>query len=98
MRQAEKARIGSVLKAMHQIKQRKKRRRIIIGIGLLLSLAGLLVGCNTVERAQAGMIESLEVEIRPNDSKLFVYRDRKSTRLNCSHVAISYAVVCLKKE
>lgn len=59
---------------MHQIKQRKKRRRIIIGIGLLLSLAGLLVGCNTVERAQAGMIESLEVEIRPNDSKLFVYR------------------------
>src|SRR5207253_10006055 len=24
-------------------------------------------------------------------------RDRKSTRLNSSHVAISYAVVCLKK-
>src|SRR5690625_5533327 len=144
MRQAEKARIGSVLKAMHQIKQRKKRRRIIIGIGLLLSLAGLLVGCNTVERAQAGMIESLEVEIRPNDSKLFVYRmedptgaraheaqvqrmraqrrggqvtgprdrggvrsyrllrtntqDRKSTRLNSSHVANSYAVSCYKNK
>src|SRR5690625_6387310 len=26
-----------------------------------------------------------------------VERDRKSTRLNSSHVAISYAVVCLKK-
>src|SRR5690625_6629902 len=25
------------------------------------------------------------------------YRDRKSTRLNSSHVAISYAVFCLKK-
>src|SRR5690625_6772414 len=25
-------------------------------------------------------------------------RDRKSTRLNSSHVAISYAVFCLKKE
>src|SRR5439155_11606421 len=25
-------------------------------------------------------------------------RDRKSTRLNSSHVAISYAVVCLKKK
>src|SRR5436309_12562762 len=25
-------------------------------------------------------------------------RDRKSTRLNCSHVKISYAVFCLKKK
>src|SRR5690625_6778556 len=25
-------------------------------------------------------------------------QDRKSTRLNCSHVAISYAVFCLKKK
>src|SRR5690625_5512278 len=28
----------------------------------------------------------------------FVNRDRKSTRLNSSHVAISYAVFCLKKK
>src|SRR5690625_7091334 len=27
-----------------------------------------------------------------------LYRDRKSTRLNSSHVAISYAVFCLKKK
>src|SRR5690625_5893741 len=27
----------------------------------------------------------------------FVVKDRKSTRLNSSHVAISYAVYCLKK-
>src|SRR5207253_3440157 len=27
-----------------------------------------------------------------------VYTDRKSTRLNSSHVAISYAVFCLKKK
>src|SRR5207253_8605711 len=26
------------------------------------------------------------------------WRDRKSTRLNSSHVAISYAVLCLKKK
>src|SRR5207249_11274916 len=26
-----------------------------------------------------------------------IYRDRKSTRLNSSHVSISYAVFCLKK-
>src|SRR5690349_21994725 len=28
----------------------------------------------------------------------FVQRDRKSTRLNSSHVEISYAVFCLKKK
>src|SRR5437870_7187477 len=29
---------------------------------------------------------------------LSVFKDRKSTRLNSSHVAISYAVFCLKKK
>ena len=43
-------------------------------MGLVLIVAGQLAGCNTVERAQAGMTESLEIEIRPNASKLFVYR------------------------
>src|SRR5690625_5684224 len=34
-----------------------------------------------------------------NDETLAkVYEDRKSTRLNSSHVAISYAVFCLKKK
>src|ERR1035438_10562538 len=28
----------------------------------------------------------------------FTYRDRKSTRLNSSHLGISYAVFCLKKK
>src|SRR5437870_7420855 len=31
-------------------------------------------------------------------SGLITRRDRKSTRLNSSHVAISYAVFCLKKK
>src|SRR5688572_32716314 len=30
--------------------------------------------------------------------KPFLYRDRKSTRLNSSHSQISYAVFCLKKK
>src|SRR5699024_11825101 len=30
--------------------------------------------------------------------KLFLLKDRKSTRLNSSHVSISYAVFCLKKK
>src|SRR5699024_12233535 len=36
-------------------------------------------------------------EIRPV-SQPDCYRDRKSTRLNSSHVSISYAVFCLKKK
>src|SRR5690625_7094460 len=36
----------------------------------------------------------LEAEEKLNEIK----RDRKSTRLNSSHVAISYAVFCLKKK
>src|SRR5690625_7120985 len=35
--------------------------------------------------------------IRPGDVQLRI-ADRKSTRLNSSHVAISYAVFCLKKK
>src|SRR5437660_8543394 len=31
-------------------------------------------------------------------SKIGIFLDRKSTRLNSSHVAISYAVFCLKKK
>src|SRR5690625_5319562 len=38
-------------------------------------------------------------EIHKHDGKYYYsYRDRKSIRLNSSHVAISYAVFCLKKK
>src|SRR5439155_21890432 len=35
---------------------------------------------------------------RKSARAIFASRDRKSTRLNSSHVAISYAVFCLKKK
>src|SRR5256885_3616699 len=38
-----------------------------------------------------------EVTIRPFDA-YGALRDRKSTRLNSSHLVISYAVFCLKKK
>src|SRR5690625_6891242 len=45
-------------------------------------------------------------EIKPDDTDYFLikpqhsafFQDRKSTRLNSSHVAISYAVFCLKEK
>src|SRR5690606_40364406 len=36
--------------------------------------------------------------LRPGETGRLPLRDRKSTRLNSSHVKISYAVFCLKKK
>src|SRR5690349_24659973 len=49
-------------------------------------------------RALSGSPQSLIVRVRqiPDNRSLSV--DRKSTRLNSSHVEISYAVFCLKKK
>src|SRR5437868_9742035 len=45
----------------------------------------------------AGHIRELSPAADPK-SRTFAARDRKSTRLNSSHVSISYAVFCLKKK
>src|SRR2546426_1863680 len=37
-------------------------------------------------------------ESRPEAARTLPQRDRKSTRLNSSHLVISYAVFCLKKK
>src|SRR5256885_7304708 len=40
-----------------------------------------------------------EAQLRPLDAELnLVAKDRKSTRLNSSHLVISYAVFCLKQK
>src|SRR4051812_49571381 len=46
------------------------------------------------ERAPRGPIEELDGSAAAVDEE----RDRKSTRLNSSHMSISYAVFCLKKK
>src|SRR5690625_6384009 len=43
-------------------------------------------------------INGEHVQLQPCHGVVAVQRDRKSTRLNSSHVAISYAVFCLKKK
>src|SRR5699024_11726908 len=45
-----------------------------------------------IDRQSAGLLE-LQCDVGRNGA-----RDRKSTRLNSSHVSISYAVFCLKKK
>src|SRR5690625_7102252 len=50
---------------------------------------------NAEDLTQETMMKCIEkIQLYNGESKL----DRKSTRLNSSHVAISYAVFCLKKK
>src|SRR5439155_6835314 len=76
-----------------------------IGTGLNLpfyprdmNLVGIDLSEGTLKRAQE-KVEALRmpnVILKMMDASAFL--DRKSTRLNSSHVAISYAVFCLKKK
>src|SRR5258705_8089452 len=58
----------------------------------LLVVPGIRVTCTHWGRV------AHEADERIVRSTTFVGRDRKSTRLNSSHLGISYAVFCLKKK
>src|SRR2546426_7231764 len=49
------------------------------------------------EGSAAGLMSSL-LDLFPGDAEERGHQDRKSTRLNSSHLVISYAVFCLKKK
>src|SRR5699024_11840098 len=78
-----------------------------VGSSLALDSGGTASGRNFAEMpATAGPV----YELRSSSSSLhsplgekslkvkYILTDRKSTRLNSSHVSISYAVFCLKKK
>src|SRR5690625_6740867 len=71
--------------------------------------AGPGLACGGIERLPLGGIERLPRrgierlprgggQLTPSLTMMISRTDRKSTRLNSSHVAISYAVFCLKKK
>src|SRR3989454_1690202 len=47
---------------------------------------------------QTGPLTRAELEARADEGEVGPRTDRKSTRLNSSHLVISYAVFCLKKK
>src|SRR5690625_4888198 len=83
------------------------------GVGQVASHAGLSVPAHAVEDVDAlrGLVGGRGLDLLAIDEAQFFgpdliplvsdlarAGDRKSTRLNSSHVAISYAVFCLKKK
>src|SRR5690606_40684321 len=60
------------------------------------SVAGWVIGV-PLDSVHAGAAEPLGWCTDPSDERAHAV-DRKSTRLNSSHVKISYAVFCLKKK
>src|SRR5436305_7046817 len=59
--------------------------------GPLVDVQGNVIGINTAIASRSGGFQGIGFAIPSN-------QDRKSTRLNSSHVRISYAVFCLKKK
>src|SRR5690242_21426332 len=78
-----------------------------VGSKTLVERAALGVSPSTV-RNELAELERLGLLTHPHTSagrvpteagyRLYVDEDRKSTRLNSSHMSISYAVFCLKKK
>src|SRR5690242_21605220 len=58
--------------------------------------ADIAVGAGTVLDID-GLADRI-LELRRDDPRERIGADRKSTRLNSSHMSISYAVFCLKKK
>src|SRR2546426_6552660 len=75
--------------------QRAPRGRVG-GLRLLLGDQGDLRGL--LREAAAGADRHRDLTLRDELHRPAMGRDRKSTRLNSSHLVISYAVFCLKKK
>src|SRR5207249_8987934 len=82
-------------------------RKMIVRQGMALALAGVFIGVAAalgLTRLMASLLYGVTARdpIAMTSVALLLKRvsprDRKSTRLNSSHVSISYAVFCLKKK
>src|SRR5690554_7131995 len=68
-----------------------------VAIGVAIAHCWLRDGCVLKRNGPETKTAARAAEGKADDSCLISVLDRKSTRLNSSHVRISYAVFCLKK-
>src|SRR5690625_7040427 len=83
--------VGNVL-AVYKVGETVRDRVTNRNVKLPDERAGLVMVFRTFEKMSLAIVLEAERPLGVND------RDRKSTRLNSSHVASSYAVFCLKKK
>src|SRR5262245_42166301 len=67
-------------------------------VAVLSDLAAADYAVNAAPRTPQALLASLDLASTDAALSLECYADRKSTRLNSSHLGISYAVFCLKKK
>src|SRR5690554_7691098 len=72
-----------LIKTLSRVRQKDPRQGLFIFANQIVTSTGHIAQIN---------------QGRPHLPPLLKIRDRKSTRLNSSHVRISYAVFCLKKK
>src|SRR5207253_4103054 len=80
---------------------RRSRMGVPVGVRANLAIALAGGGFDVVHGFEPGLPSLSYLALRDTASltvATFLSPDRKSTRLNSSHVAISYAVFCLKKK
>src|SRR5256885_5414020 len=78
---------------------RPKSSVILVGLLLILLPALAIVQYRWIGEVSAAERDRLESSVRSaSDGFASDFADRKSTRLNSSHLVISYAVFCLKKK
>src|SRR5690625_6823651 len=81
-----------------RIEEYRRRARELERGGNVLQRLGDLDALRKDVRADLKALSGLEDQLKQDLATVDSQQDRKSTRLNSSHVAISYAVFCLKKE
>src|SRR5690606_4755676 len=96
-------RVQRLARAAQELDELDDAALVVVDLGARRALA--LVGERDLEAAvqerelAQPVREGVEVEAQlREDLRVRLERDRKSTRLNSSHVKISYAVFCLKKK
>src|SRR2546426_2011886 len=62
------------------------------------AIARVISSSTSARRSASAALTLKKRAWRPRPSIVATMRDRKSTRLNSSHLVISYAVFCLKKK
>src|SRR5690606_39904901 len=92
---------GTAYGRQHEVAQPEVRALLEpVGVGLRMLVEQEVEAgpVRAVEQNGSGQSEALGGLLEVAETGVIVAADRKSTRLNSSHVKISYAVFCLKKK